>query len=198
MPRTRQISRAEVPPDFEEVFERLFPNGRDPRVDPGTETGTPGTWWTTMGLVPEILRAYWISYQEAAKPDILDPRLRELGVMRAGFNSQSQFVFSQHCKAARRVGVPEEQIAAIPGWGSASVFSPLERAVLAYTDDLTLQDGRVADATFAALQRELPDEAILQLTFIVCGFQFYALLSRALRMEYDDVGERVVEIPAPA
>jgi alkylhydroperoxidase family enzyme len=198
MPRTRQISRDEVPEDFQEIFERLFPGGRDPRVEPGTSTGTPGDWWTTMALVPEVMRAYWTSYQEAAKTEAIDPALREIGVMRSGFNSQSQFVFSQHCKAARSVGVSEAKIEAIPSWGSSDAFTPLERAVLAYADDLTLQDGRVQDGTFAALQAELTDEAILQLTWIVLGFQFYALLSRSLRMEFDNVPERVQEIPMPS
>jgi alkylhydroperoxidase family enzyme len=198
MPRTRQIGRDEVPEDFQEIFERLFPGGRDPRVEPGTSTGTPGDWWTTMALVPEVMRAYWTSYQEAAKTEAIDPALREIGVMRSGFNSQSQFVFSQHCKAARSVGVSEAKIEAIPSWGSSDAFTPLERAVLAYADDLTLQDGRVQDGTFAALQAELTDEAILQLTWIVLAFQFYALLSRSLRMEFDNVPERVQEIPMPS
>jgi alkylhydroperoxidase family enzyme len=195
MPRTRQIARDEVPEDFQEIFERLFPGGRDPRVEPGTSTGTPGDWWTTMALVPEVMRAYWTSYQEAAKTEAIDPTLREIGIMRSGFNSQSQFVFSQHCKAARSVGVSPPKIEAIPSSGSSDEFTPLERAVLAYADDLTLQDGRVQDGTFAALQAELTDEAILQLTWIVLGFQFYALLSRSLRMEFDNVPERVQEIP---
>ena len=51
----------------------------------------------------------------------LDPKLRELGQMRAGFACGSHFVFSQHCKAARDVGLPEEKIEAVTAWATADV-----------------------------------------------------------------------------
>ena len=72
-----------------------------------------------------------------------------------------------------------------------------ERAVLAYTDELTLADGRVQDATFEALRAVLSEEAILELTYAVASYGLHATISRALRLEYDDVDERVVEIPVP-
>lgn len=80
--------------------------------------------------------------------------------------TQEAFVFSQHCKAGRDVGLSEEQIQAIPAWPVATCFSPLERAVLAYTDCLVLEGGRVPEAVFQALRRELDDAAILELTYI--------------------------------
>ena len=75
--------------------------------------------------------------------------------MRAGWLTESQFVYSQHCKSCRALGMSEEEIEAIPNWQTADCFSPIERAVLAYADALTLEYGRVGDAE---LQRapELP------------------------------------------
>jgi alkylhydroperoxidase family enzyme len=40
----------------------------------------------------------------------------------------SQFVFSQHCKSLRGLGVGEAKIAAIPHWQVADVFTDQERA----------------------------------------------------------------------
>jgi alkylhydroperoxidase family enzyme len=128
---------------------------------------------------------------------VLDPKLRELGQTRAGFARGSQFVFSQHCKSSRAVGLSEEQVAAIPAWQVADCFSPLERAVLAYADCLVLDGGRVPNGVFEALKRELSDAEILELTYTTCLYEMHATMSRALRLEYDDVDERVVEIPAP-
>ena len=198
MPRLRQVPRAEAPPDVQRVYDLLF-EGRDPVAEPGTATGTPGNWWTVFALVPDCFRhavAGFAFYRSQARK--LDPRLRELGQLRAGFVCESQFVFSQHCKAARDVGLAEEKIAAVPAWAASDVFTPLERAVLAYTDELVLQRGRVQDATFAALQAELSDEEILELTYVTGLYSMHAVMSRALRLEYDEVPERVVEVPAPA
>ncbi len=77
---------------------------------------------------------------------MLDPVLRELGQTRAGWARSSQFVFSQHCKACRSVGMTEEMIAAIPSWAVSDCFTPVQRAVLAYADCLVLQGGRTPDA----------------------------------------------------
>ena len=128
---------------------------------------------------------------------LLDPKLRELGQARAGFAGGSQFVFSQHCKAMRAVGLSEEQVQAVPSWSTATCWSPAERAVLAYTDALVIEGGRVQDASFEALRKELSEEEILELTYVTLTYALHATMCRALRLEYDDVPERVVEIPAP-
>ena len=111
----------------------------------------------------------------------LDAKLRELGQIRAGYARGSRFVFSQHCKACRDVGLSEEQIQAIPAWAVASCFSASERAVLAYTDCLVLEGGRVPDALFAELRRHLDDAEILELTYVTCMYEMHATMSRALR-----------------
>ena len=83
-------------------------------------------------------------------------------------------------------------------WQTADVFSPDERAVLAYTDEIVLADGRVQDATFDALREHLSEEAVLELTYAVANYALHATICRALRLEYDDIDERIVEIPVPA
>ena len=171
---------------------------RDPVEQPGTATGTPGNWWTVFATVPDAFKHTTEGFQFYRSPNRkLDPKLRELGQTRAGFAVGSQFVFSQHCKACRDVGVSDDQIEALPHWQVADCFSNIERAVLAYTDALVLQHGRVPEAVFAALKQDLSDEEILELTYITCTYMMHAVMSRALRLEYDDVGERVVEIAAP-
>ena len=195
MPRTRPVSRDEAPPEIADIYDAWFGPGRDPVAEPGTATGTPGDWWTTWARAPDVLRAMRAyPYREAP----VDPRLREVALMRAGYARASQFVFSQHCKAARREGVDEAKIAAVPCWTLADgVFSPVERAVLAYVDGMMLEAGRVHDRVFAALRDHLSDEEILVLTYLVNLYGMHAISSKALRMEYDNVPERIVEIPAP-
>ena len=197
MPRLRQVSKADAHPTAQRLYKMLF-GDRDPVQSPGTATGTPGNWWTVFALVPDCFdhAVNGFGFYRSDKRRI-SPKLRELGQIRAGFARGSQFVFSQHCKAARSVGFTDEQVEAIPHWQVAACFSPIERAVLAYTDCLVLQGGRVPDGVFEALRAELSDEEILELTYVTCMYDMHAVMSRALRLEYDDVPERIVEIPAP-
>lgn len=197
MPRLRQVSRQDAPPQVQAVYDVLF-GDRDPVVEPGTDTGTPGNWWTVFALVPDALRHALDGFAFYRSPTrALDPVLRELGQTRTGYARGSTFVFSQHCKALRGLGVPDGKIAAVAAWQTSEAFTPAERAVLAYTDCLVLDGGRVPDATFEALRAILSEEAILELTYIVCMYDMHATMCRALQLEYDERDEPVREIVVP-
>jgi alkylhydroperoxidase family enzyme len=197
MPRLRQVGRADADSSVLPLYDILF-GKRDPVSEPGTATGTPGNWWTVFALVPECFAHAVAGFQfYRSESRTLSARLRELGQTRAGYSRGSQFVFSQHCKSMRSLGFSEEQIAAIPHWQATDLFSPIERAVLSYTDDLVLSGGRVPDGTFEVLKAHLSDEEILELTYITCTYEMHATMCRALHLEYDDVPERLREVPAP-
>ena len=59
-----------------------------------------------------------------------------------------------------------------------------------------LVSGRHA-AVFERLEGFLSHEEILEFSYVTMTYELHATLCRALRLEYDDVDERVVEIPAP-
>lgn len=197
MPRLREVGRDDAHPFARSIYKMLF-GERDPVKEPGTDTGTPGNWWTVFALVPDAFDHAVAGFQFYRSPKRkLSPKLRELGQIRAGWARGSQFVFSQHCKAARGVGFTEEQVQAVPHWQVATCFDELERAVLAYADCLVLSGGRTPDGVFDVLKKYLSDEEILELTYVTALYDFHAVISKALRLEYDDVDERIVEIAAP-
>ncbi len=196
MRRLRQVPRAEVDPGVGLRMYNLLFGDRDPVAEPGTATGTPGDWWTVFALVPDCLHHAVQGFGFYRSPDRkIDPVLRELGQTRAGWVKGSQFVFSQHCKSLRGLGVSEAKISAVPHWPVATCFDARERAVLAYTDCLTLQNGRTPDAVFDTLKTFLSDEEILEFTYITCMYDMHAVMNRALRLEFDDRDDPVVEVP---
>jgi alkylhydroperoxidase family enzyme len=198
MPRLREIPRAEVESKVVlSMYDRLF-GDRDPVAEPGTATGTPGDWWTVFANSPDVMEHATRGFALYASPNRkIGPQLRELGQTRAGWLVGSQFVFSQHCKACRAHGFSEEKIEALKAWSVSDLFSPLERALLAYTDALVLAFGRVDEAVFDALRDHLDDEAIMEFTYITMMYTMHAVISRALRLEFDDRDDPVVEIAAP-
>jgi alkylhydroperoxidase family enzyme len=179
------------------MYKRLF-GDRDPVAEPGTATGTPGDWWTVFANSPDVMEHACRGFALYASPDRkIGPKLRELGQTRAGWLVGSQFVFSQHCKSCRALGFSEEKIEALKAWQVSDLFSARERAVLAYTDALAYDGGRVDDAVFDVLREHLSDVAVLELTYITALYEMHAIMSRALRTEFDDRPEPVVEVPAP-
>lgn len=198
MPRLRQVRRDEATSEVVRSAYRLLFGERDPVTEPGTNTGTPGDWWTVFALVPDILEhaiAGFLLYHSPKR--VLAPKLRELGQARVGWACGSRFVYSQHCKSMRALGMSEEQITGVPHWPAATCFDEVERLVLAYTDCLAYDRGRVPDELFAALRRHLGDEALLELTYVTAMYLMHAVMSRALRTEFDDADEPVVEVPGP-
>ncbi len=198
MPRLRLIPKAEATADIVQRAYHLLFGDRDPVKEPGTATGTSGDWWPVFANSPDALKHAMQGfgfYRDPARK--LDPALRELGQTWAGWAVGSQFVFSQHCKSLRGAGVSEEKIAAIPTWQTSALFDAKERLVLAYADRLVVHRGRVPDALFAELQAAFSDEEILELTYITCMYDMHAVMSKALRTEFDDRDDPIVEVAAP-
>jgi len=198
MPRLREVPRAEADETVAlPLYTQLF-GSRDPVSEPGTATGTRGDWWSVFANSPDTLRhaAQGFAYYRSPRRK-LDPVLRELGQTWAGWATGSQFVFSQHCKSLRGLGVCEAKIEALPVWQTAGVFDAKERLVLAYADRLVCHAGRVPEALFAELKAAFSDEEILELTYITCLYHMHAIMSRALRTEFDDRDDPIVEVPAP-
>ncbi len=198
MPRLREIPRDEVESKFvRSMYKRLF-GDRDPVAEPGTATGTPGDWWTVFANSPDVLEHACRGFALYASPERkITGDLRELGQTRAGWLVGSQFVFSQHCKSCRALGYSEEKIEALKSWQVSDLFSPVERALLAFTDALVLQHGRVAEGVFDALREHLDDEQILEFAYITMMYSMHAVLSVALRTEFDEREDPIVEVAAP-
>jgi alkylhydroperoxidase family enzyme len=199
MPRLRQVGRADTEhPTVHASYDFVFGEGRDPAAGARTATGSSGDWWSVFALVPDVLEhaiGGFMLYRSPAR--LLPAELRELAQTRVGWASGSSFVYSQHCKSLRGLGVPEAKIVAVASWAVADCFDRLERAVLAYADALVFDRGRVDDAVFEVLRGELSDEQILELTYIAATYTMHATIARALRLENDDVAEPVAEEAAP-
>jgi alkylhydroperoxidase family enzyme len=198
MPRLRQVSRKDATNEHVLRSYNLLFGDRDPVKEPGTATGTRGDWWTVFALVPDILEHCNRGFALYRNPERkLDPVLRELAQTRAGWAIGSQFVFSQHCKSLRGLKVSEERIAAIPNWQVADCYDDKERAVLAYADCLTTGLGRTPQAVFDKLRSFLSDEEVMELTYITSLYAMHAVMTKALRLEFDDRDDPIVEIAAP-
>jgi len=196
MPRLREVPKAEVGSETILRYYKALFGERDPVSEPGTATGTRGDWWSVFANSPDVFKHAVDGFALYRGERKLDPVLRELGQTRVGWVKGSQFVFSQHCKSLRGLKVSEARIAAIPAWQTAGCFSEPERAVLAYADCLAA-GGRTPEGVFAALKSFLSDEQILELTYITCLYDMHAVISRALRLEFDDRDDPIVEVAAP-
>jgi alkylhydroperoxidase family enzyme len=195
MPRLRQVPKAEAAPVVDKMYDLVF-GDRDPVAEPGTHGGTTGDFWTVFANSPDIFEnvvGMFKVYRSRRRS--IDPVHRELAQTRVGWLTQSKFVFSQHCKSLRELGVSEERIQAVKVGAASTMFDQQERVVLAYTDCLISGYGRVPDDLFDELKSFMNDVQILELTFISCVYMLNGVMVRALKLEFDDREEAVLEVP---
>jgi len=196
--RVRQVSLAEAAPEVRKLYQRIF-GDRDPVARPGTATGSPGDYWTTLALVPYFLKmssdALFALLQPGRK---LDPRFRELAILRTAIAGDCRFEYSQHLKVARTVGISDGKLNTLKSWTTSEQFDQSERAVMAAADEL-IGRNLVEDATFDALKRHFTDEQIVELFAVIATYRMHGLLVRALHLEFDnDTTARMQEVPAPS
>jgi alkylhydroperoxidase family enzyme len=85
----------------------------------------------------------------------------------------------------------------VPHWTVSDLFNDQERAVLAYADCLSQAGGRTPKAVIDKLKTFWSDEQIFEFTYITCLYDMHAVITRALRMEFDDRDDPIVEVAAP-
>jgi alkylhydroperoxidase family enzyme len=194
----KQVSSTEVQaPQVLDLYRAVF-GDRDPTKEPGTRTGSKGDYWTVIANSPDTFSFVIACNAMQGKSDGVNPLYKELGIVRAAWGRGSQFCFSQHCKALRGLGLSDEKILAITTWQTSELYSDArEREVLALADDL-VAGGRVPDDRMHRLQSFLTDEEIVELTYTIAIYEMHSTVLKALKLEFDDRADPVVEVPGPA
>ncbi len=117
----------------------------------------------------------------------LDPIVRELAITRTGILCQAPYEVVAHKRIGKNVGVTDEQNAALENWQTAACFNELERAALAFTDEI-VRLHRPTDATFNDVAARLTPAAVVELQLAV---GFYIMTSKFL--ETFDIDMQPVE-----
>jgi len=106
----------------------------------------------------------------------LDPVVRELAITRTGILCEAPYEVVAHKRIGKGVGVTDAQNEALADWKSATCFDDLQRAALAFTDEI-VQLRRPTDATFNAIAAQLTPGALVELQLSV---GFYIMTSKFL------------------
>lgn len=77
-----------------------------------------------------------------------------------------------------------EKVDALPGWRTSALFTPRERAALAYVEEAT-RTRRVSDATFDALRVHFDEREIVAITWLNAVENYFNLLNGPLGIESD-------------
>ena len=117
----------------------------------------------------------------------LDPRLRELVIMRIGWLTACDYEWTQHWRVASRLGVTPEDLLGVRDWRHHDGFGPAERAVLAAADDV-VRDGAVSATSWAACERELgcDTKLLIELVTVISAWRMVASILHSLQVPLEE------------
>jgi AhpD family alkylhydroperoxidase len=112
----------------------------------------------------------------------LPKRLIELVKMRASQINGCAYCLDVHSKDARKAGETEQRLYLLNAWRESPLFSPAERAALAWTEALTnVSQTRADDADYEALRPHFSDKEIVDLTYLIGMINFWNRLAIGMR-----------------
>jgi AhpD family alkylhydroperoxidase len=111
-----------------------------------------------------------------------DPRLRELVRVRASQLNGRAYCVDMHTKDARAVGETEQRLYSLPVWRETPYFTDRERAVLAFTEAVTLMAAdHVPAAAYDAVAAHLSGDEIAALVALLVAINAWNAIGVATR-----------------
>lgn len=130
----------------------------------------------------ERLPAPFNAYLKFSQSVPLDEGLRLLVDVRASQLNGCTFCLDMHVKQARLHGERELRLHHVAAWHDSPLFTPRERAALAWTEALTqLAPGGVPDALFDAVRAHFDEDDLVALTYQVMVINGWNRINVALR-----------------
>ena len=115
---------------------------------------------------PQVMKQ-WMAASIAAQ-NSLEPSLIELVKIRSSILNGCANCINMHTIEARAKGETEQRIYLLAAWQEAPVFTPRERAALAWTDALTrLSQGHTQKGAKDALEAHFTPEEQVNLTLMI-------------------------------
>lgn len=146
------------------------------------------------GRVPNLYKALlnspsiaagWLHLGTAVRMESsLVGAVRELAICRVAQISGAEYEWRAHAPIAVKEGVSQAQIDALANWSTSRSFSPAQRAVLAYAEQVT-RDFDADDATFAAVREHFNDQEIMEITATIGFYNMVSRVLRALRVDHE-------------
>lgn len=130
---------------------------------------------------PELFRKY-MEFSNQLKESVIEESIRDLVSMRASQINGCGFCVDMHVKEARMHGERELRIHHLPIWRESTLFSPRERAALAWTEALTeLNAHGVADDIYERVRTQFSEKELSDLTFDVMAINGWNRANIAFR-----------------
>lgn len=135
-----------------------------------------------MEIAPDAIKTVYGLEQYIANKSGLDPKLIHLLKLRASQINGCVYCVDLHTRESRAAGLSEQWIALVCVWREATIFTAQERALLAWTEAVTLvSETGAPDADFENLSVHFSEEECANLTLAISTINVWNRLMVAYR-----------------
>jgi AhpD family alkylhydroperoxidase len=172
MARLSTVSEESVSQDVRTVYDRVK-----------TKFGTLLEPASVVAHHPEIFKAH-MSYEGAFRvASRVDRKFKELAFLKVAALIGCSFCLDFGSAEARKAGITEEQMRALPRYRESSAFSDVEKTILDLATAMTVNPGQVSESLFSELQRTFEAPQIVEITAAIAWENYRSRFNRALGIE---------------
>ncbi|HME10400.1 MAG TPA: carboxymuconolactone decarboxylase family protein [Bryobacteraceae bacterium] len=172
-PRIAPVPEAEWTEDQRKVLEPFVAQGRLYNI------------FATLARNPKALRAFlaWGTY--TLNQSSLNPREREMVILRTGFLCKSGYEWAQHVRIGKHAGLTETEIANIKIGPDADAWSAQEATLLRAADELH-QNHFISDVTWKTLSGFMTETQRMDLVFLVGQYTQVSMILNTFGVQLDE------------
>lgn len=146
--------------------------------------GNPLNIFATLAHHPDVLKRF-VSYAGYfLNKGLIPEREREVVILRIGWNCRSVYEFGQHTLIGRRVGLTDDEIAALTRSPDTHPWSVRDQALIEMCDDLC-RDDCVADGTWRRLTEEWSEAELIELVMVAGTYRLVSGFLNTMGVELD-------------
>jgi AhpD family alkylhydroperoxidase len=110
----------------------------------------------------------------------VDEKLKALAATKAATRIGCEFCIDIGSHLGREAGVTEEQLRDFHTYRESGAFSPVEKLVMEYAEEMSKTHVEISDELFARLREHFEDQQLVELTAAIAIENFRARLNNAL------------------
>lgn len=152
---------------------------------PFVEQGRVFNIFRTLAHHPELARRWMVFANHILGKSTLDPRDREMLILRIGYLCQAGYEWGQHVQISRDLGMSDEEIRLCKTGPDTQGISDRDRLLLSAVDELH-NDAHVADATWAGLSEHFNTQQMMDIVFTVGQYNLVSMVLNSFGVQLDE------------
>jgi 4-carboxymuconolactone decarboxylase len=148
---------------------------------------------------PGLLQAYGNFEYVSSQLTGVDKRIRVLAELKAATMTNCEYCIDLGSQVARRWGLSDDELLALPSYRTSPLFSDVEKLVLDYAVAVSRTPVEVTDELFDALKQQFDDSQLMQITHYIALENMRGRFNLALGIGAAGFSEGMVcDVPAVA